>query len=276
LNNADWIAISTTIILNNMTIVTGLLKNYLCRISSVYLFENADGIYYAVDPSFQSNRMFIAKQFYPTNERRKHSGLIDSERFFLNKLLSYKLSKGYGAKDSFENANWNDVDNVFLSLKEYEKKLSVVDNFAAKYLKKYTIPLVSSYIKALKQADYHPSYFFDKNFTLDTGHICNIGRALNEYKKITTNSNMPLTPQHEKTFGKNSRLAMEETVWRLSLKNKNELNYIYIEEQDLEKNWTDKDHLNKKVITNYVLKLDSEIIIDKECNNYKIPGSIRN
>lgn len=275
LNYVDWEAISNEIILNDMTIVSGLLKNHISRISSVYLFENADGVYYAIDPSFQTNRMFIAKHFYPSNEKRKNSGLIDSERFFLNKLISYKLSMGLEAKDTFENASWIDVENVLLSLKGHEKILSDIDIFASDYIKRYTIPLVSSYIKALKQADYPPSCFFDKNFTLDTGQICNIGRALNEYKELTNKTNLPLTPQHEKTFGEKSRLAMEETVWLLSLKTQNDSNFIHIEEQDLEKNWTDKDHLNKKVIANYEFKLDSGIIVDNDWDIYKIPGFIK-
>ena len=54
-------------------------------------------------------------------------------------------------------------------------------------------------------------------FTIDTGMICNLGRAINLFKGLTTSINEPLTPTHERNYGRYcSTMKQENYVWRLS------------------------------------------------------------
>ena len=77
--------------------------------------------------------------------------------------------------------------------------------------------MINAYVVALQEANYSARDFFDPDFTIDTGIICNLGRALSEFKGITTKADEPLTPSHERNYGKyNSLMTKEGVAWRLS------------------------------------------------------------
>ena len=77
--------------------------------------------------------------------------------------------------------------------------------------------LVNVYVNALKLAGYPSDCFFDSKFTIDTGMICNLGRAVTLFKGLTTTVNEPLTPTHERNYGRYCSTMKEENyVWRLS------------------------------------------------------------
>ena len=73
--------------------------------------------------------------------------------------------------------------------------------------------------------------FFDKNFTIDTGIICNLGRAINLFKGLTSFINEPLTPIHERNYGRYcSTMKQENSVWLLGCDFDN---HLLIEKLDL-------------------------------------------
>ena len=85
------------------------------------------------------------------------------------------------------------------------------------YIINEIMPMINAYVSALQVAEYEASDFFNPDFTIDTGIICNLGRAVSLFKGITTKENEPLTPVHERNYGKfNSKMSMEGTAWRLS------------------------------------------------------------
>ena len=90
---------------------------------------------------------------------------------------------------------------------------------SAEYLREHVVPLLLSYIRALKIADLPANSLFNKAVTIDTGQICNLGQAYHEYKAIASRPDLPLTLNHERAFGKNGELASEGTVFRLAPSN---------------------------------------------------------
>lgn len=189
----------------------------MSRFVQVYLFENEDGVYYGVDPMMQNNGMF-AKQFYPPTAKRPSAGYIDSERYFLNTLLSYKRQKGIlDRRGTFEAATWTDVANTVHLLMHAAEELAPSNQYAANYVQAEIIPLIQLYAEALLTAGYAPSYFFLSTFTVDTGSICNLGKAYNEFKHLASRPHIPLTPQQEKSFGLQGALSMEGEKWRISV-----------------------------------------------------------
>jgi len=249
------------------------LNKYIKRECDLYVLENNDGRYYAADPSFFPNGCFMAKQFYPKTENREHSGYIDSERYFLNALLEYKKGLNLDKGAPFNSASWTDVENVINNLNERADRLKEIDPFAAEYVLCETIPLISSYINVLKQAGMAPSVFFDKNFTIDTGAICNMGNGLKEYAAITSNANMPVTPQHELIYGLNGRMSFEGDIWRL-FPGKTGDNYSVIaEEQKMESSSIDKDGSFNKINNVYAFAMPDNLMVDTDADQYKIPGT---
>jgi hypothetical protein len=178
--------------------------------------ENDDGIYWVVDP-VPNNEGFFEKQFYPKTTTRPSSGYIDSERYFLNTLLAYKRKRGLSRRAPFLTATWQDVRQVLADLEALTQFLATIDCVASKYIKEEVLPLISAYAFALENAGYPPSFFFDRNFTRDTGIICNLGRAISEFKYLASRSNLPLTPRHERAYGRQGSLSKEGVVWRLSV-----------------------------------------------------------
>jgi hypothetical protein len=176
------------------------------RPAMLHTLENEDGIYYAADAERQKHGVYSA-YFYPLLGRRPGAGYIDGTRPFLNALLKHK-SAG-------QDQSWSDVASLIIeacaeSLEKYDSK-------AAGYVMLEVLPLVRSCANALRLADYPPAAFFDKSVTLDTGHICNLGDAYKDYHAIASRPNLPMTPNHERSFGQNGDLAAEGTTWRVSV-----------------------------------------------------------
>ena len=268
LNSLDPCALGMSILNDIITI-----GKYSKRECELYVLENNDGKYYAVDPSFLPNGCFMAKQFYPKTPNRNQSCYIDSERYFLNALLEYKLSFGIHKNMVFNNARWIDAENVLSMLEKQAEQLQEINPDAAEYILNETIPLISSYINVLKQADIEPSFFFDKNFTIDTGAICNVGNGLVEYSAITKNANMPITPQHENIYGINGRMSIEGNIWRLFLNKANGKFFIKAEYQKMEFSSIDKDENLKKKDSPHEFHLSGDSIIYTDSEQYKIPGT---
>ena len=182
----------------------------------VYLFKNKDGIYYSIDPRLTSEGNF-GLQIYPETEIRTKSGYIVTERFFINALYNYKQRRNLGLKDPVFDTTFDDCLEVVDILKEYAKYYHEVGKEEkSEYITKHVIPLIEVYIKALQESKYPSDVFFDKNFTIDTGMICNLGRAINLFKGITKFINEPLTPIHERNYGRHcSTMKQENYAWLL-------------------------------------------------------------
>ena len=111
---------------------------------------------------------------------------------------------------------------------KYEKESSL---YKSEYIKNEIIPMITAYVEALKLSNYDAKVFFDKNFTIDTGIICNLGRAINEFKGLVSVENEPLTLNHERNYGNvNSTMTKEGVAWRISC---NYENKILVEQLDL-------------------------------------------
>ena len=171
--------------------------------------SNDDGIYYVVSAEAENNEIYT-KQFYPQVGCRPKSGYIDSERYFLNALLSV-------GKLGSPHYNWSNVGEVLSCLKRKAEHFQVIDPFTSEYITNEILPLVGGYAKALKTSEFSANEFFNKKFTRDTGTICNLGRAYNSFKGLVSRPNLPLKPSDERAYGKNGSLAIEGSVWRLSV-----------------------------------------------------------
>ena len=183
----------------------------------VYLFENKDGKYYALDPKIKDNGNY-GMNIYPLTEERKKSGYMITERFLLNALFRFKSRWNMNLRDKYENATWKDVDKV-LQIVNDEKKyyLDKGKKDKAEYIEKHVLPIINVYVNALKDAKYPADCFFDSKFTIDTGTICNLGRAIDLFSGLTKYINEPLTPAHERNYGRRcSTMKEENQVWLLA------------------------------------------------------------
>lgn len=212
------------------TLLTNIAKTLSCTpkglslsIENLYVFENIDGIYFAINPVIKGDGLF-SKHFYPPSKSRK-SGYNDASRYFLNTLLKYKYSKGYLERNSrFHNATYEDIDKAVEELSLEAKRLEIYNEIAANHIKTNIIPLIETYAQALKEAELPPFYFFDREFTVDTGQIVNQGRAIFEFKGLISKIDTPLTPQEERGYGKKLSFSTRRgTVWRWSLSPKHGL-----------------------------------------------------
>ena len=176
----------------------------------VYLMKNVDGAYYSISPRMTTEGNFGINVYPSTNTARK-SGLLITERFFVNALLSH------GAKKSAK-PTWHDAEEVLADLNAQAENYAAQKKIEkANYIRREMIPLLKDYMNAVKSAGYAAEVFFDENFTIDTGIICNLGGALSEFKGLTEKKNEPLTPVHERNYGgHNSTMTKENVAWRLS------------------------------------------------------------
>lgn len=197
----------------------------------VYLFKNKDGIYYSINPKLTSSGNF-GINIYPMTDIRLKSGYIITERFFLNALYNYKSARGLGLRELVFNTSFDDCYEVIDILKEYSKYYSEIGkDEKSRYILENVVPLIEVYIKALEKAGYSSDVFFDKNFTIDTGIICNLGRAIDYFKGLTKFINEPLTPNHERNYGRYcSTMKQENYVWLLGCDFNNN---VLIEKLDL-------------------------------------------
>ena len=197
----------------------------------VYKFQNKDGYYYAIEPRIKNDGNY-GFNIYPETDIRKKSGYLVTERFLLNALYKFKKEHGMHLRDKYINSTWDDVDKVvnYVSeqIKYYESK-GKIDK--SEYIKEHILPIVSVYVNALKLAGYPSDCFFDSKFTIDTGMICNLGRAIGYFKGLTKFVNEPLTPTHERNYGRHcSTMKQESYVWMLGCGFDNNIN---IERLDL-------------------------------------------
>jgi hypothetical protein len=174
----------------------------------LHRLKNEDGEYFAVDAERTSHGDF-SKFFYVDAPSRPGQGMIDGERYHMNALIA--------AGTENRNRTWADVELIMDDLKAQSDGLLQFDPTAAAYIKDEILTLVESYVRILKQADYPATSYFDKNISVDTGHICNLGRAFTEYDGIASRSDLPLTPKHERAFGAGGELAEEGIAWRIAV-----------------------------------------------------------
>ena len=251
--------------------VLNYLKNNKCeRHEEVTIFKvmNRDGEYYSVDPVLTdegNDGVYI----YPKTTTRKKSGYIITERFFLNELLKYKKSLGIKISGEYENATWKDIDNVLLNMKDKANEYKDNEYCRYDYILNEILPMLQAYRDALYLAKYPPKVFFDKKFTIDTGIICNLGRAIYEFKGLVSMENEPLTLNHERNYGlKNSTMTLENSAWRLSCGYDNT---IIVEELKLSKTATNEGQVSYEKI----IKLDDsdeKLTFSDIRNNNLIPG----
>ncbi|EKN6387891.1 hypothetical protein DVQ88_08435 [Yersinia enterocolitica] len=177
----------------------------------LHKLENEDGHYYGIDVERTLEGYHFAKYFYPKVGTRPGSGLIDSERYLLNALL---LATKCG-----EDQTWEHVDQLCEKLSATASLVETVYPESNMYLREHVMPLLMSYIRALRIANLPANCLFNKAVTVETGQICNLGQAYHEYKAIASRPDLPLTLNHERAFGKNGELASEGTVYRLAPSN---------------------------------------------------------
>lgn len=174
----------------------------------IHKLKNDDGVYFGINVERNSCGKCYAKFFYTKSIARPESGHIDGERYLLNAIIDTKATAN--------NTSWKDIETLVLSLKEKAQTLAGAFQASSNYIENDLIPLIESYLRTLKIAKLPANSFLDKALTLDTGQICNLGRAFNEYKLLASRQDLPMTPNHERAFGKKGDLAGEGTVFRLS------------------------------------------------------------
>ena len=243
-------------------------KNEPVKEVEIYLLKNKDGIYYSIDPKLTKEGNF-SLHIYPKTDIRTKSGYIVTERFFINALYNFKKRRGLQLGDLVPNATFDDCLEVIDILKEYSNYYHEIGKEnKSTYILEHIIPLIEVYINALKEAGYPPEVFFDKNFTIDTGMICNLGRSINLFKGITKYINEPLTPVHERNYGRHcSTMKQENYVWLLGCGFNNTL---LIEKLDLFNTASVEGQVSIKKeieIPNINLKVD-------ESDKYLYPGEV--
>ena len=200
---ADW-----RLLVNKLLSGDDLEWPFTNKTSLLHRLENEDGQYFGVDVQ-RDERGVFSKFFYPDTPLRPGPGCIDGERYHLNALIE--------ARETQQNQDWDHVDQLLSRLDGQAASLQGIDEKACRYIREQIIELVSSYVRTLKFAGYPSSAFFDRELTVDTGHICNLGRAFHEYKAIASRPNLPLTPNHERAFGLTGEMAEEGVAWRLAV-----------------------------------------------------------
>lgn len=198
----------------------------------VYKMQNREGEYFSINPSL-IDKCNYGINFYPLTQNRTSSGYIVVERFLLNAMAELK-----NQKQKEKDFTWEDVDEVLNICRKNANNYKAINKVEkSNYILNEILPLVTAYVYALKKANYTPNEFFDRNFTIDTGIICNLGRAVSEFDGLTSLENEPLTPTHERNYGMyNSKMKQEDTAWRISCDYDNE---IIIEKLELKNTATE-------------------------------------
>ncbi len=238
------------------------------RDRELYLFSNCEGYYYAFNPTI-TNEGNYGFNIYPKTDKRLNSGYLITERFLLNAIYRFKNSFGLHLREQYINSSWNDVYKVIDMLKDIMKEYEENNKLdKSKYIEEHVLPLVTLYIEALKEAGYSSDCFFDSKFTIDTGTICNLGRAVKLFKGITNTVNEPLTPTHERNYGRYcSTMKQENYVWKLSCGFNDS---IVVEKLDLFNTASKKGQTSFRKIIN-CNEVINEKITDKE-DKYFYPG----
>ena len=175
--------------------------------TQVHRFENEDGEYFGIHVERSQGGMIRSKYFYPKTILRPASGCIDAERYLLNAILKFQQ------KSDVSRLSVNDLlDDLKLTAVSMQMTMPKVGYYLAEKI----IPLVEVYAQAISMAGLDPICFFSRSFTIDTGHICNLGLGYREYNKVASRKDLPLTPHHERAFGVRGDLAQEGIVYRLA------------------------------------------------------------
>ncbi|MFI8265482.1 hypothetical protein [Streptomyces sp. NPDC085665] len=182
----------------------------------LYRFSNADGPYYAADPTFAEDGRFRALHIYPATERRKASGYTDATRTFLNTLLAIKASQGIGRREPFPAATWNDVQQIIRNMTDRATTLDAIDPTAAQHIRTEILPIVETYTTAMHAAGYPAAAVFSREFTIDTGQIVNQGRGKGLFRGLAATTDEPMTPREERGYGEVSVSSARGTVWRIA------------------------------------------------------------
>ena len=236
--------------------------------------RNHDGEYYTINPSITENGNY-GINIYPKTEDRTMSGYIITERFFLNALISYKKSIGLRSLDAFPNATWTDVYSVLELCKKTAymyKNIGKIEKY--EYIINEVLPMINAYISVLQQAGYDADLLFDYKFSIDTGIICNLGRAINEFCGLTNKENEPLTPTHERNYGMyNSKMTQEGVAWRLSCDYDNS---IVIERLNMFDTASEKGQVSYRIEIKLEAQTDEIYKMSDLREKYLIPGQRRN
>lgn len=242
------------------------------KVVQLYLMQNAEGIYYSINPSIEENGNF-GFNIYPQTDYRVNSGYIVTERFLVNSMIHYKAKRGLKSLEKFDDATWEDVYNtleICMQQAQYYEKRDKKDK--SQYIMEEILPMVNAYVTALQEADYNASDFFNPEFTIDTGIICNLGRAVSEFCGLTSKKNEPLTPTHERNYGRyKSKMSQEGTAWRLSCDYNNT---VTIEELQLFNTTDESGQVSFRKQIN--LNENDEILKQADLDtSYQIPGQRR-
>lgn len=247
-------------------------SKYYSKIVDVYMLRNAEGEYYSINPSITDCGNY-GINIYPKTDARQQSGYLITERFFLNALYEYKYSVGRGIMECFDNATWDDVTCIIELLKRNAQQYKIRGKYEkCDYILENVLPMVQAYVSALQIANYKASDVFNPNFTIDTGTICNLGRAIYEFNGLTQKVNEPLTPTHERNYGyRNSTMTQEGTAWRLSCDYNNK---IVIQKLSLK----DTSSVGGQVVSEKKIELplgDGTMNMLDLNENYLVPGQIK-
>jgi 8-oxo-dGTP pyrophosphatase MutT (NUDIX family) len=190
---------------------------FVVRRADGYRFENLDGPFYAIDPTFQSDGTFQAVSFFGRTASRRVSGYNDASRPLLNALIAYKRRRGVGRREDLPDATWTDVDAVLHALRMRAERMRKYDERAAHHLDAEILPLIETYVSVLQEAGYAPGSFFARDFTIDTGQIVNQGRAITQFKGLVTTEDDVIAAHDMRGYGKElSFSSLRDHVWRIA------------------------------------------------------------
>lgn len=236
--------------------------------------EGLGGVRLSFTPSITKDGNY-GINIYPKTYNRAIAGYIITERFFLNALISYKKSKKMGSLDSFPNASWSDVYGVLDLCKKTAymyKEIGKLEKY--EYIIKDVLPMINAYISVLQEVGYDAALLFDYKFSIDTGIICNLGRAISEFCGLTNKENEPLTPTHERNYGMyNSKMTQEGVAWRLSCDYDNS---IVIEKLNMFDTASEKGQVSYRTVFHLEAKTDEIYKMSDLRQKYLIPGQRRN
>lgn len=184
----------------------------LARKALLYQYSNADGTFFSLDPTLDNpNQYFNALNLYPKTESRFKSGALDTSRFILNAILQYKQGRCIGVREPFPDATLADMQGIVAIVEQYRDMYSGHSADTAKFIDYEILPLIRGFINALTEADYPPSFLFDWQFFSDIGTISNAGRAINEFRGLSSKPDYSIELNDEKI-----RLLNEKkgSLWR--------------------------------------------------------------
>ena len=216
LKNSDWRTVASELITEYDWGEIKIRENMRVTISDLYKYENAAGIYYALDPTFKETGHFEALHFYTKTESRKVSGYNNAERVFLNAIIDYKKKEGIPRREQFHNATFSDVNEVVKILRINADETARYDKVHSTHIKENILPLVESYIEILRSSGLNAELFFNPDFTEDTGQIVNQGRASTQFLGLAGKEDIPITPNEDRSFGALSFSSLNGIVYRLS------------------------------------------------------------